>query len=672
MGQPQQSLDTVLAVSTVILLLFASAGIVSAQGRVKQVRAVINGTAQLPCDMTPPTPGDSVLLVIWFKNEKTAIYSYDARRKSWEGPSGPHWKHPQLLGERGFFRTVATPAALSLSDVAESDEGVYRCRVDFRRSASRIQRVRLTVIVPPQRPKIYDERGVEVGPVAGPYQEGGQARLTCVVYGGRPPPEIRWWRGERLLESRELPAGPRIRERLLLLPRLSRADLHATLTCQAVNSNLTLPAEARVSLDINFRPLSTTILSSEQPLTAGRRYEIACRTVGSRPPAVVSWWLDNTRLPASTDKVSADGNETISTLSLTPEYTDDGRLLTCRAENPQVLGGIEEHSVRLAVYYAPSTELRLGPRLHADNVEEGSDVYFECHVRANPPAYKVYWKFEGKTLVQNHTGGVIMTRGALALQSVSRKNAGDYSCVASNVEGDGESPPLRLRIKYKPVCRPGQRRVYAVARHEVAHVRCEVEAFPEAVGFRWAFNNSAETLDVPQSRFNWSAGASQLAHAPVNDMDYGSVLCWADNSVGQQRRPCVFHIVPAGQPDVPTNCSVLNQTSQSVVVRCTPGFDGGQPQSFLLEVLEAANGHQLFNMTQLRPHFVVDGLAAGQLLQLRISAVNAKGRSDSVTLDAATLMPPEMRASKYQDVAAGCCSNASCVSSVLLLCAVTV
>ncbi|XP_047116153.1 uncharacterized protein LOC124796109 [Schistocerca piceifrons] len=99
------------------------------------------------------------------------------------------------------------------------------------------------------------------------------------------------------------------------------------------------------------------------------------------------------------------------------------------------------------------------------------------------------------------------------------------------------------------------------------------------------------------------------------------------------------------QPDVPTNCSVLNQTSQSVVVRCTPGFDGGQPQSFLLEVLEAANGHQLFNMTQLRPHFVVDGLAAGQLLQLRISAVNAKGRSDSVTLDAATLMPPEMRAS---------------------------
>ncbi|XP_049813620.1 nephrin-like [Schistocerca nitens] len=248
--------------------------------------------------------------------------------------------------------------------------------------------------IPPQRPEIFDERGVKLGAVAGPYEEGGNARLTCIVSGGRPEPSVRWWRGERLLESRELPAGTRIRKRLLLVPRLSRADLHAALTCQAVNSNLTLPAEARVALDINFRPLLTSIELEEQPLSSGRRYHITCRTVGSRPPAAVSWWLDNTRLITSTDQVSSDSNETLSTLSLTPSQGDNGRLLTCRAENSHVRAGIQEHSVKLSVYYAPTSELRLGQRMRPDDIKEGSDVYFECRVRANPPAYKVTWKFQ--------------------------------------------------------------------------------------------------------------------------------------------------------------------------------------------------------------------------------------------------------------------------------------
>jgi hypothetical protein len=29
-------------------------------------------------------------------------------------------------------------------------------------------------------------------------------------------------------------------------------------------------------------------------------------------------------------------------------------------------------------------------------------------------------------------------------------------------------------------------------------------------------------------------------------VDYGSLLCWGVNSVGQQLDPCVIHILPAG------------------------------------------------------------------------------------------------------------------------------
>ncbi|KAF5301898.1 hypothetical protein FQA39_LY10553 [Lamprigera yunnana] len=40
--------------------------------------------------------------------------------------------------------------------------------------------------IPPQKPTIIDEKGKEVVSVAGPYDEGGDVKLTCIVSGGIP------------------------------------------------------------------------------------------------------------------------------------------------------------------------------------------------------------------------------------------------------------------------------------------------------------------------------------------------------------------------------------------------------------------------------------------------------------------------------------------------------
>lgn len=39
----------------------------------------------------------------------------------------------------------------------------------------------------------------------------------------------------------------------------------------------------------------------------------------------------------------------------------------------------------------PMVNLRLGSTLSADDIKEGDDVYFECHVQANPPWRKLLW-----------------------------------------------------------------------------------------------------------------------------------------------------------------------------------------------------------------------------------------------------------------------------------------
>uniref|UniRef100_A0A182TXF2 Ig-like domain-containing protein n=1 Tax=Anopheles melas TaxID=34690 RepID=A0A182TXF2_9DIPT len=49
----------------------------------------------------------------------------------------------------------------------------------------------------------------------------------------------------------------------------------------------------------------------------------------------------------------------------------------------------------------------------------------------------------------NSKSGVIMSSTALALQTVTRHQAGNYTCIASNVEGDGESNTVDLKVMCK-------------------------------------------------------------------------------------------------------------------------------------------------------------------------------------------------------------------------------
>ncbi|XP_063232166.1 nephrin-like [Bacillus rossius redtenbacheri] len=614
-----------------------------AQGPAVTVQAVVSGTALLPCDISAPAANDSAILVIWYKNDMTPIYSYDVRGKHSEGAS--HWKDKDVLEGRAYFRTITEPATLSVDGVDARDEGDYRCRVDYKVAPTKNTKVKLVVITPPQTPKIFSSEGREVHGTAGPYEEGGDLRLTCIVSGGRPLPSVRWWREEGLVDSTDaVSAYQDVKHNVLTVKRLERSDLHARYTCQASNNNISQPVSASVVIDIYFKPLSASILHSNQPLSADRKYEIVCISVGSRPPAKITWWLDNRQLDTYVEKVSQDENVTTSTLTLTPTMADHDKSLTCRAENARVRAGVEEDTWKLDVFFMPIPILNLGSNLNPDDIEEGDDVYFECKVHANPWAYKIVWKHNGQVLQHNQRNGVIMNNMDLALQSVKKTQSGNYSCIASNVEGDGVSNIVQLNVMYKPLCRAEQKRVYGVARHENANVVCEVDSYPPPDTFKWAFNNTAETIDVPQARYRTPSSThsqSTLTYTPVTEMDYGTVMCWAFNTAGQQVEPCVFHIIATGRPDPPFNCTLLNQTTQSLEVDCLEGFDGGQPQLFLLEASDAATGARRANLTASQPQFSVAGLGPGSVLRIAVYAFNAKGRSDAVQLEGFTLKVAE-------------------------------
>ncbi|XP_026678990.1 nephrin-like [Diaphorina citri] len=246
-------------------------------------------------------------------------------------------------------------------------------------------------------------------------------------------------------------------------------------------------------------------------------------------------------------------------------------------------------------------------------------------------------------LYNNISAGVIVSNQSLVLQNVSRARAGHYTCVGSNGEGDGQSNAVSLDIKYAPVCRPGQETTIGVARNEVAKIHCEVEANPPALEFRWKFNNTSESTEIERHLFSVEGSRSTITFTPSSQRDYGTLLCWAKNPWGAMKAPCVYHVIPAGPPDSLTNCSILNKTVHGLSVECQSGFDGGLPQTFLLELYNDHSHVRLTNVTSREPHFTVEGLGSGVGFDIFLYAVNSKGRSEPTILQAHTLKAAEPR-----------------------------
>ncbi|XP_043217167.1 nephrin-like [Amphibalanus amphitrite] len=603
--------------------------------RLVHVAAVEGQAAELPCDVSAPVVGDAVRLVLWYYGTEGTIYTYDARGRS-GGASGSHWASGALGGDRLHFHVDGTTASLRISAVSRADGGVYRCRVDFVESPTQNSRVNLSVIVPPQRLEVLDSSDNRLKEdTIGPHRLGSSVNITCAAFDGSPPPNVTWWRGgTRLGGPTHSASDGSVRSPLRLGP-LSRADHGARLTCMAAfhpfSSALTTSAVIRLFLP----PESATIHGpAGGRVVAGQPVTLTCQVTGSEPAPVISWRLGSQPAPGARQQPSADGNGTVSELTFTPEVFDQGRPVTCSAANPSAGGPPVEDILPLHVQYPPSVSLTLRPERP---LREGQTARLFCSVRAEPAVTQVRWKHEGLWLPELSPGSAetaLNGSSELTLANVRANVSGNYTCQATSPLGTVQSQPVTLRVQYVPMCVSDTPTVLEAARGDSLNVSCHVASFPKPLRFRWSFNSS-DAL-IPQREFSSSlVNGSTLSYTPQLPSEFGTLLCWATNELGEQRAPCAYLVQPADVPDPPSDCVIISRTETALVVRCQPGFDGGSRQMFRMEVCGTSGGHQR-NVTSASARLRASGLEPGQQYHLSVYAVNRHGSSAAATLVAST------------------------------------
>ncbi|XP_061384637.1 nephrin-like isoform X1 [Danaus plexippus] len=571
----------VLVILTVLLnQIKTSEEIVDAN--VIQVWSAPGGETRLPCDLAAAV--HDVAMLMWFKDgDRMPIYTVDFRNGH-----PVHWAVAGEFGTRTHFalnESDPSSAHLAVDKVARFDEGLYRCRIDYIDSPTRNYKVNLTVIVPPDSPRIYDSEGREIlGTTAGPFREGQDLLLSCQASGGKPPPDVSWYRGEeRLAITRDGNVCQ------IHLPSLSREMAGVKLQCK-VEPPLLQPQVRDVTIKLYLKPQYIRV-SGGGATRAGRERAFSCSTRGSKPPPNIDWFINSQKIDSSLTQVEVDGDVTKSILTWRVRREDSGRQLVCRVSNPWFPAHTLEDALHLEVLFPPISQISLVEPKEPRLLREDEDAVLLCSADSSPPAYNFtfYKGAEDHLLRDDPIGGISVEGNKLVLRGLRRHHSARYRCRAWNSEGSGLSEPLAINILSRPECSAGSvvQQLAAAPEGEV-RARCSVSApSPRDAGplrFYWTYNGTKDVLPIPASNVTVMGSSSTVVHGLSSlddEEDLGWLACWASNDIGNQREPCLFRIMPAALPEPPRDCTIEND-----FLRCLAGHDGGLPQRFLLEALE--------------------------------------------------------------------------------------
>ena len=209
---------------------------------------------------------------------------------------------------------------------------------------------------------------------------------------------------------------------------------------------------------------------------------MTCQVLGSNPPPDTTLWIGGKPLEIVWKSESSDGKIFTTVANFEPTPTHDASFISCRAYNQYVPEETLEDQWKISVLFRPVTNLTFHGHNSSSHitVSEGKRVVLKCGAHSNPPPFNYHWRQNGFTRLIRHTG----LPSELVLNSASRVDSGNYTCVAENSHGLAESNMVTLNVQFVPTCLRSQPELITISVHESIDLECGMTSSPGNVSFR--------------------------------------------------------------------------------------------------------------------------------------------------------------------------------------------
>ncbi|XP_018407414.1 PREDICTED: irregular chiasm C-roughest protein-like [Cyphomyrmex costatus] len=351
--------------------------------------------------------------------------------------------------------------SLHIYPVELEDDGTYQCQAsptNDGQPALRSRFAKLSVLVPPQKPKILQGDFLVT-------TEDRELVIECISSAGKPPAEITWIDGlgnvlrHGIKTTKEAyDNGPLITVKSVLRVMPRKDHDNTTFTCQSQNMADRSPQSAKLRVEVRYAPKVS--LSKIDRIVEGSELRFKC-CAEANPPDVEYRWFINKK------KVIGDYTTEMIIHNATRELHD--ATVKCEVSNEV---GKSEESQTLDIRYGPQFR---HPPLSVET-HYGATEILQCDVDGNPtPEILWYHEDSERTVATSPNISVF----------VSPDTAGRYYCKA-RVPGFPElTGHANIYIRAPPSI--VSQRIQYVPDEGVVKVKCTAISVPKAESVVWSF-----------------------------------------------------------------------------------------------------------------------------------------------------------------------------------------
>ncbi|XP_011246353.1 hemicentin-1 isoform X3 [Mus musculus] len=426
-----------------------------------------------------------------------------------------YWqKDGQILLEDEHHKFQSDGRSLQILNAQITDTGRYVC-VAENTAGSAKKYFNLNVHVPPS--------------VIGPNHEHLSVvvnhfiSLNCEV-SGFPPPDLSWLKNEEPIKPNTnvltVPGG-----RTLQIIRAKISD-GGDYTCIAINQ--AGESKKKVSLTVHVPPSikdhgsqSLSIVNVRE----GTSVSLECES-NAVPPPVITWSKNGRMIPDSTNVEILTGGQTLHIRRA--EVSDTGQYV-CRAIN---VAGRDDKNFHLNVYVPPTIE---GPETEVIVETISNPVTLTCDATGIPPP-TITWLKNHKPIENSDPLEVHILSGGSKLQIArpQRSNSGNYTCVASNMEGKAQKNFI-LFIQVPPsVAGAEVPSEVSVLLGENVELVCNADGIPTP-HLQW-LRDGKPIVNGETERVRVTTDGSTLNIYRALTSDMGKYTCVATNPAGEEDR----------------------------------------------------------------------------------------------------------------------------------------